>query len=136
MAQKKTSGNGQSGDKKKWGRRGDGLGTGPVGHGGRTEGTHATGSGVYKPTGERKESGYGRPAGGNAGRPSGGGYGRPSGGQGNSSGDRGILTDLLTGGSSSSSSNTGTGSGMPFSIWVIRTRGISLHVTSPWRIFL
>ena len=38
------------------------------------------------------------------------------------------------GGSSSPSSNSGTGSGMPFSIWVIRTRGISLHAMSPRRI--
>jgi hypothetical protein len=69
MAQKKTSSNGQSGEKKKFGRRGDGLGTGPVGQGPRGD---AQGSG-------KKEDR-----------------------------EKGILTDLLTGGSSSGSSSSGS----------------------------
>ncbi|MBR3436569.1 MAG: peptidase C11 [Lachnospiraceae bacterium] len=66
MAQKKTNSNGQSGEKKKFGRRGDGLGTGPVGQGPRGE--------------SGKTSGKDQ--------------------------DKGILTDLLTGGSSSGSSGS------------------------------
>jgi hypothetical protein len=70
MAQKKTSGSGQTsqsgGEKKKFGRRGDGLGTGPVGQGPRGD--------AKKPSGKDQ--------------------------------DKGILTDLLTGGSSSGSSSS------------------------------
>ena len=70
MAQKKTSGSGQTsqpgGEKKKFGRRGDGLGTGPVGQGPRGD--------AKKPSGKDQE--------------------------------KGILSDLLTGGSSGSSSSS------------------------------
>ena len=73
MAQKKTSGSGQtsqqSGEKKKFGRRGDGLGTGPVGQGPRGD--------AKKPSGKDQ--------------------------------DKGILSDLLTGGSSGSSGSSNAG---------------------------
>ncbi|MBO4411684.1 MAG: peptidase C11 [Lachnospiraceae bacterium] len=97
-------------------RRGEGLGTGPVGTGARQEGTHASGSGVHKPTGTRPGASGPRP--GMQGGP------RPNN---TGNGDRGFLTDLMTGQSSSSSgSSSGKKSGFSLKTILIIVAAVAL----------